>query len=219
MIIFASAYDEATHANHAVAKHVCSQGDLFLGAEDATRDSLHGALRTNDGPLLAMCHGLDDSLRAQGGASSPAAMAVDDGMLAELRGRAVFAHACLTGKRLGRAASEHGSTWWGYDIPVNAPENDPLLLPIFVEVFSFIKSSFGAARRDGEIDQFFLELHERCEDALYRLYELEQEREFPVPLGAHQCLIQIQKDLLVWIPQSYEPRFAPHVRGNRRLRL
>lgn len=219
MIVFASAYDEATRANHAVAERVRSEEDVFLGAEEATGENLHRALLEHDDPLFAMSHGLDDTIRAQGHDNMPPALATDGNSLSALKGRSVFAHACLTGRRLGRAASECGSVWWGYDVKVNAPEDDPLLLPVFVEVFSFVKCSFGTARSEEEVDQFFHELYERCEGALERLYAIEQDDGAEVPMGAHQCLIQIQQDLLVWTPGSDEPRFAPHQRGKRRLRL
>lgn len=219
MIVFASAYDEATRANHAVAQRVRAEEDVFLGAEEATGENLHHALLVCDDPVFAMSHGLEDRIRAQGHDDTPPALAIDGESLSDLRGRPVFAHACLTGRRLGRVASERGSLWWGYDVKVNAPEDDPLLLPVFVEVFSFVKSSFGAARSEEGVDQFFHELYQRCEGALDRLYDIEQDHGTEVPMGAHQCLIQIQQDLLVWTPGSDEPRFAPHQRGKRRLLL
>ena len=219
MIIFASAHDEATRANHAVAVRIRSADDLFLGEERATPEELRDALQQRDEPLFSMSHGDVDKLRAQGGKEKLPALAVEDDSLCKLGGRPVFAHACLTGRALGRSASQSGSVWWGYDIPVTAPEEHPGIVDVFVGVFAFLKESFSAARSAYEQDQLFRNLYERCDKALDKLYEIQEQGGVEVPFGAHQCLIQIQNDLLVWVPGQDEPRFAPHVRGKRRVRV
>jgi len=219
MIIFASAHDEATRANHAVALRLRSPGDLFLGAEEATRDGLRGALEQRDEPLFAMSHGVANKLWAQGREASPPALVVEDDSLSKLGGRPVFAHACLTGRDLGRSASRSGSVWWGYDIKVNAPEDHPQLIDVFVGVFDLIKGSFASARAEGEQDELFRTLSERCDEALAKLDELYDQGAVDVPFSAHQCLLQIRDDLLVWVPGNDEPRFAPHVRGKRQVHL
>jgi hypothetical protein len=216
MIIFASAYDEATRANHLVASRLQSADDVFLGAEHATRPALRGALAQTDEPLFAMSHGSDDMILAQGGSASAPALSADEVELAMLRGRSVFAHACLTGRELGKAMSRKGSIYWGYAVKVNAPEVHPQLLNIFVDVFSFIKSAFAHAKTGTSQDAFFAALRERCEAARDRLDDIDQpDGGFEVPMGAYQCLIQVERDLLVWAPGDEAPRTPPHVRGRR----
>src|SRR5262245_8897154 len=112
MILFASAHDEPTRANHAIALRIQNDSDTFIEGDDATRENLWAALEVSNAPLFAMSHGDVDKLWAQGGnASSPA---LDTADLSVLRGRPVFAHACFTARELGRRASKQGSFWWGY---------------------------------------------------------------------------------------------------------
>jgi hypothetical protein len=210
VIVFASAHDAPTRANHAVASRIRGEGDVFLEALGATREALWAALDASNAPLLAMSHGDVDKLFAQGGKEMPPALLVEEESLAILRRRPVFAHACYTARDLGKHASLRGSVWWGYQHPVLAPEEDPVLLPVFVEVFSFIKSAFPDAQTEEQQKQFLVELSELCQDALDRLDDIHDKGETIVPQDAHVCLLQVRKDLVVWRPGADEPLRSPH---------
>ena len=143
MILFVSSHDEPTRANHAVGSQLAETGDTFLGADRATRVELHKVLETCDAPLFAMTHGRIDTLWAQHKEKQPAALLADTpGDIALLGTRPVFAHACWTARDLGRTACAGGCFWWGFQIPVSAPDDGEFATPLFVELFRFIKRSF-----------------------------------------------------------------------------
>jgi hypothetical protein len=215
LILFAAAHDEATNANFAVASRLRTDGDTFLGADGATRENLREALQLSHEPLFAMTHGYVDKLWAQGKEVNPPALAIDDAPgLAALGGRSVFAHACRTAMELGKRASTHGTYWWGYQIPVSAPSDHPMALPVFVEIFSFIKEAFAAARTEREQDQFFATLFERC-DTAHDLLESIDGTDVPVSFDSFQLLVQLRLDLVVWSPGAIEPRRNPQAGHNR----
>jgi hypothetical protein len=219
VIVFVTAYDSATRANQAVARRILQDNELFLDGESASKQELMLALERHDGPLFAMTHGESDRLFAHGHDDAPPALCTADIAEARLAARSVFAHACKAARDLGHAVARAGSVFWGYMVAVNAPEDAPELLPIFAEVFSFIKMSFSEALSDDAQDGFFRELYERCESAQARLSKLHEAGEVEVPFSAEYCLFQLQQDLVVWSPGKDEARSAPWARARRQLEL
>jgi hypothetical protein len=115
---------------------------------------------------------------------------------------------------LGKKASAQGSCWWGYQVPVSAPHDHPVVLPIFVELFRFIKSAFPAAQTDVEQDRFFVELFERCDKAQDQLDCIDEIGDVIISIDAYKCLLQLRQDLLVWCPGRLEPRRSPKAGRN-----
>ena len=58
---------------------------------------------------------------------------------ASLAPRAVFAFACHTATEMGRVFAENGTDWWGYTGAISSPTTDPEILPLFVEIFRFMR--------------------------------------------------------------------------------
>jgi hypothetical protein len=210
VIVFAPSYDEATQANHAVARRLCEGADEFLGGDSATHLRLTESLATRSVDIFALSHGEPDALLAQGGRGAPRALSTKSNVLSSLRDRCIFIHACYTARELGPAAARAGGLFWGYDRAVNAPESEPPLVDVFVTVFTFIKTSFIGVRSPTQIDAFFTALQVVCENARN---DLDRDKDNLGPLSAHQCLLQIQNDLRVWRPGAAEPHVPAQVRG------
>lgn len=145
MIVFVSAYDEATRANLAVARDLRLPHADRLIADGAVRTALHLALRANGAPLFAMSHGKPDHLCAQhcSHATDHVALSVQD--VSVLGSRSVFAYACHTAARLGPEVSSQGVTFWGYIREITAPDARDAFRGYFVRIFDYIGESFPGA--------------------------------------------------------------------------
>ncbi len=209
MIIFATAYDEATTPNHRMARMVLSPDDTFLEKEEATRGALHTILGRTGGPMFAFSHGTDELLLAQGGKLTDAALTHEDALGALLRGRPVFAHACKTARVLGRAAATSGSLWWGYLEKVTAPSDIPGVAEILCELFKYVKASFACQPERSLVDLFFEGLRERCDAAKYMLDEIsESDPNLPL-MEAYLLITELESKLVAWVPGAAEPYNPP----------
>ena len=101
----------------------------------------------------------------------------------------------------------------GLQVPVSAPEDQSIVLPVFVKLFSFVKAGFSMARTEAEQDAFFIELFDRCDDAHEELESLDGM--VVVPFDAFQLLVNLKQDLVVWSPSKTQPRRNPRAGPER----
>jgi hypothetical protein len=204
VIFFVPGYDAATESNLAVAERMVSAGVHALMGADATRAALLAVLAREALPLFAMAHGRRDVLLGQKGEG---ALTGDD--MPVLGARPVFAYACHTAGVLGEAAAKAGCAWWGYTGAVTAPESSPELLPVFVQVFSYIRDAFPRAFSADEIRVVLLRIADLCREAEYQVDGL-VEKDLGLDVGAaYLCLLHIWQRLRIWMPSLDSPRLHP----------
>jgi hypothetical protein len=204
LIFFIPRYDSATEANLVVAQRILPEGAYVLFADLATRAGLLNALAAQEGPLFAMAHGRPSWLLAQNGDK---ALGVEDIFL--LAGRGAFAFACHTAGELGRVVAGVRGSWWGYTGSVMAPDVSPHFLPLFVEIFSYIRGAFAEAFSTQERMDIILQIAALCEDAQEEVAEL-WEADPSIDIGsALFCLLHIWQRLRVWEPGAEAPLLHP----------
>jgi len=204
VIFFVPGYDPATESNLAVAERIVPSAAHSLMGPRATRAALLSLLARETVPLFAMCHGRRDVLLGQQDEA-----ALTGGDAPALGRRPVFAYACHTAGALGQAAVELGAAWWGYTGAVTAPESAPELLPLFVEVFSYIRDSFPETRSPQELQTVLLRIADLCNDAERKVDGLvDQGPDLDVG-SAYLCLLHIWQRLRVWRPGDGSPVMHP----------
>lgn len=208
MILFAPSYDEATAANHAVAVRLGTGDGMSLLGRHATGNALYEVLSTSAAPVLALSHGTADVLRGDQGT-----IALDMERLALAAPRSIFAFACDTSRRLGRRAGEAGWIWWGYIAPITSPDDRAETLPVFVELFAFVRDHFPRCTAQEEVHALLLHIKDRCEHAGDKLYEILQARDDLDLLGAFKCVDDFWNLLAVWRAGAIAPERHPASRA------
>lgn len=199
MIVFAPAYDEATRANATVARHVTPHHGHLLIADDASDATLRQRLAlTPAAPLLALAHGRPEALLGQHGR-----VALAEPEMTLVAARHVFAFACHTAEVLAACAARAGACWWGYEGYVTAPDDREELLPVFVDVFAFIRDEFPRAREAAAQEHRLAEL---CTEASTRVDDV---LGADADLGAYLCLMHVWQRLTVHAP-GVAPVRHPH---------
>jgi hypothetical protein len=195
MILFATAYDEATSCNLGVAARLRTGDCVRITEEHASRNVLERVLRAYpEWDLLAMTHGNRRTLRAQGGIL-PHAIEQED--TKTLRGRKVFAWACQTGAELGPAAARAGVIWFGFPVKIAAPPENALLQGLLAGVLQRVVDRLPSVRCRSSCK---ILLDELVADANVVLETAE--------LGdtqSLQCFEQFQLRLEAWWPGDSEP--------------
>ena len=195
MILFATAYDEATRSNLGVAARLRTGDCVRLTEEHASRRFLARALYAYpQWDLFAMAHGERRALRAPG-ASAPHAIQLEN--VEALRNRKVFAWACQTGAELGPAAARAGVVWFGFPVKIAAPPEDPRLQELLAGVLQQVVDRLPTVRCRSSCRTLL--------DDLVAAAELVLETAGLLDLQAHQCFAQFQLRLEAWWPGDPEP--------------
>jgi hypothetical protein len=204
LIVFAPRYDPATEGNLAVALRILPEGCRALLSEEATRAGLLESLTAAGAPLLCMSHGRPDQLLGQHGETALSGM--DAPVLGQ---RPVFAFACHTASELGEIASREGTFWWGYTGRVTAPDSTEAVLPLFVEIFAYIRDAFPGADSAASCGDVLTRISELCHEAEVRVDDL-LDTGTTLDVGSiYLCLLQLWQRLRVWLPGGMEPLLHP----------
>ncbi|RWX35236.1 hypothetical protein [Rhizobium leguminosarum] len=204
-IFFVSSTDPATRANHAIALQMVEQSDVNLFAENATRERLHTEFQT-DPPqnlVFAMSHGSPNALWDS---NEEEALAAHDA--ANLQGYKIFCWACHTAKELGQSFAAQGSTWWGYDCAITAPDARPPYLIVFRDILLSLKQRFPAGVDAASVAVVFATIKAECDDAEIRLEEAGASDDDDA-MSIYSCCNQIWQHLCVWLAGQGHPIFHP----------
>jgi hypothetical protein len=204
VIFFIPGYDPATESNLAVGERIVPEVCQPLLRDRATRKELLAALSHAAVPLFAMSHGHSDALLAQGNEKG---LTKED--LSVVGPRSVFAYACHTAGMLGKAAAQGGAIWWGYTGAVTAPDSSALLLPVFVEIFFYLREIFPEAESSEECRMVLLRVAELCEKAQLLVDDLGAEDANLDVMSPSCCLLHIWQRLRVWRPGADSPLKHP----------
>lgn len=110
---------------------------------------------------------------------------------------------------LGPAAARQGAVWWGYTGAVTAPEPSPMLLPLFIQIFSFIRDEFARARSLEERRAVLLRTAELCHQAEAEIDDFFDQDPALDAGSAYLCLLHIWQRLRVWSPGAVSPLMHP----------
>ncbi|MBB4192210.1 hypothetical protein GGE45_004397 [Rhizobium aethiopicum] len=204
-IFFVSSTDPATQANHAIALQMLEQNDVTLFAADATRARLHSEFQAapEDNLVFAMSHGSPNALWDSNGEE---ALSADDA--ANLQGYNIFCWACHTAKELGQSFAAYGSTWWGYDCAITAPDPRPPYSTVFRDILLNLKQSFPAGVDAASVAAVFATTRAACVDAETRLEEIGASDDDDA-MSIYSCCNQIWQHLCVWLAGQGQPIFHP----------
>lgn len=204
MIFFVPGYDPATEGNLAVAIHILPDTCRALLSDKATRTYLLESLALADEPLFCMSHGRPDRLLAQGGET--ALGSTDTPVLGSRR---VFAFACHTATELGEITSKAGTFWWGYTGSITAPDSSAAALPLFVEIFRYIRDAFPAAESADSCREVLSRIAELCHEAEAKVDGLLEAGASFDAASIYLCLLQLWQRLRVWVSGAAEPLLHP----------
>lgn len=208
MILFVTAYDEATRPNLAVAR-LLSGITHQIFEDKATRELLWDALsKSHDASLLAMSHGRRKFLRAQHG-NPP--HAIETGDEPRLGTRRVFAWACHTSAELGVEAAKAGTIWFGFPVKIAAPPDHPQLQSMLAQILQ--SAILGLQNVNDELTCRALldQLVELADNALLEIESLRNSNilhDSDFDSGVQQCFEQFQLRLEAWLP-GYEFPIRP----------
>lgn len=205
-IFFVSAHDEPTHANLQVAQLITCHSDVKVFEANATRDGLLQAFADNpdNKSVFSMSHG--SKFATIGSDGGPALDEDDAAVLSQYN---VFAWACLTGVTLGHRLAQTGTTWWGYDNAVTAPDDRPEFLHILSNVVANAKTNFASGIDASSIALVLDGIRTCCVDAIEELNTANApnvENFFPL----YSFCNQFWQRLSVWIPGVPEPLRHPN---------
>ena len=155
-------------------------------------------------PLLCMSHGRPDQLLGQHGETALSSMDVP-----LLGPRPVFAFACHTAGELGEIASREGAYWWGYTGRVTAPDSTEAIIPLFVEIFAYIRDAFPGADSAASCQDVLIRIAELCHEAEARVDDLLGTGDTLDVGSIYLCLLQLWQRLRVWVPGGKEPLIHP----------
>lgn len=200
-IFFVSSTDPATQANHAIALQMREQSDLILFAADATRARLHSEFQNNtlNNLIFAMSHGSPHAVLDSNG--EPALSASD---AVNLHGYKIFCWACHTAKGLGETFAAHGSTWWGYDCAITAPDERAPYSTVFRDLLLGLKQAFPTGVDPVSVADVFTAIKDACIDAETRLEELGASDDNDA-MSIYSCSNQIWQHLSVWLAGQGQP--------------
>jgi hypothetical protein len=204
LIFFIPCYDSATEGNLAVAVQILPDACHALLSDRATRAGLLESLASTGVPLFCMSHGRPDRLLAQGGET--ALSGVDAPALGL---RPVFAFACHTASELGEVTAKKGAFWWGYTGRVTAPDSTEMVLPLFVEIFAYIRDAFPGADSAASCRDVLTRIAELCHEAEARVDDLLGTGDTLDVGSIYLCLLQLWQRLRVWVPGGREPLIHP----------
>ncbi len=204
-IFFVSSTDPATQANHSIALEMLAQSDLALFAADATRARLHSEFQSvsPDNLIFAMSHGSPDALWDANGEQ---ALSVADAM--NLQGYKIFCWACHTAKELGQSFAAHGSTWWGYDCAITAPDTRQPYSTIFRDLLLYLKQGFPTGVDSASVGAVFAAIKNACVDAETQLEILGASDDVDA-MSIYSCCNQIWQHLCVWLAGQGQPMIHP----------
>jgi len=201
MIVFVTAYDEATKANLSVGKPLAEDHRHVLLEEQATKKNLIALLEKYPyEPLFAMSHGSEQAeFYGHDGHKRELAINIDDVEL--FKNRKSYVYACHTGAEgnLGSNVSKKGGTWWGYSSRVTAPSSVKCICEKQEKLFSFIQNEFENKHDENEIKEMLNELKTRCEEVDKCV---EQECPENITLEVIMSIKNIWQYLCVWHPSS-----------------
>lgn len=205
MIVFTTAYDDATRSNLSVARLLInSESQLFEG--DATRESLWSSLgKLSTASLFAMSHGRRRFIRAQQG-NPP--HAIDLGDEHKLGIRRVFAWACLTSAELGPAAAAAGVMWFGFPVKIAAPPDNPRLQTLLSRILQLIIDELNNVNDDLSCRSFLDRIVDYVDSILLEIEALrltDEQLELEYDSAAQQCFEQFQLRLEAWLPGHENP--------------
>ena len=211
MIFFVPGYDAPTQANLAIARQLAPSSaaglPLCLLGATAKRPALANALASPSIPIFAMSHGRHDRLFGHGG--EPAIEESDEHLLVLLGQRVLFAYACHTATSLGKVASGHGVTWWGYTGKVQSPVEALPFAPIFVELFQFILDRFWSLANYDARAAFLDELKNCCELAAGKIDEFGDAHPDADTFSAQLCARHTWDRLRIWVKGASGPEHHP----------
>jgi hypothetical protein len=202
MILFVTAYDDATRPNLEVARLLQGQlRTLFEG--QATREHLWALLtELPNEAVLAMSHGRRTLVRAQGG-GPPDALSIGDEDRLGLR--RVFAWACLTSAGLGVAASRAETIWVGFPVKIAAPSEDPRLQRFLAEVLDNVVNSLDSVVDEASCRALLDKLVDDADLAMEKVVQLSNSTGLVISSSVQQCFDQIQLRLEAWMPGREAP--------------
>lgn len=204
-IFFVSSTDPATQANHAIALEMLVQSDVALFEAEATRARLHSEFQIAppDNLIFAMSHGSPEALWD---ANGEAALSAADA--ANLQGYKIFCWACHTARELGQSFAAHGSTWWGYDCAITAPDARPPYAIVFRDLLLNLKQSFPTGIDSASVVAVLTAIRNACVDAETRLEELGASDDDDA-MSIYSCCNQMWQHLRVWVAGHGQPMIHP----------
>lgn len=204
-IFFVSSSDAATQANHNIALQMLEENDLTLFAANATRARLHFECQSNPPQkhIFAMGHGSPAAVLDSNG---EAALSEADAM--NLTNYKIFCWACFTAKTLGGTFAAHGSTWWGYDCAITAPDDRPLFSVVFRDLLMLLKQNFPSGIDQISVGNVFDAIKAACFGAEARLEELGASDDSDA-MSLYSCCNQMWQHLCVWLAGQEEPIVHP----------
>jgi len=106
-------------------------------------------------------------------------------------------------------SSREGTFWWGYTGRVTAPDSTEAVLPLFVEIFAYIRDAFPGADSAASCGDVLTRISELCHEAEVRVDDL-LDTGTTLDVGSiYLCLLQLWQRLRVWLPGGMEPLLHP----------
>lgn len=161
MISFITNYDEATSCNYGVYRRSGISPEISLLEGDATSQNLISELRKATRNVFAMSHGNDNKLCDQNGMDTFTESNFPTFANSPL---SVFAYACNTSNSLGKVAAENNIKWFGFFEPINPPEADSSLVPMYSRLFNYIYSNFPQVSCVDSANLFLEGLKSECDN-------------------------------------------------------
>ncbi|MEQ9357524.1 hypothetical protein [Coleofasciculus chthonoplastes] len=208
MIVFVPAYDPSTEANIAIAKLIITEDCVTFFEKKATRQELIAVLsKANLLPVFAMCHGVRNALKGHKGEVALSCDNIHDLQL--LSQRTVYAFACHTATELGRSAADIGAIWWGYSDTISCAIDSSSVIPIFTEIFIFIRDNFQRATSSQDRQRVIEQLKQMCEQAEAQVDQIDAQTEITDITEVYMTLRHIWDRLRIWVPGIQVPEQHP----------
>ncbi len=102
-----------------------------------------------------------------------------------------------------------GAFWWGFTGTITAPDSTATVLPLFVEIFTYILDAFPAAESADSCQEVLSRIAGLCHDAEAKIDDLLDVDTTLDAGSAYLCLLQLWQRLRVWRPGAADPLLHP----------
>lgn len=201
VITFVPAYDLATSSNMAIAKELNTIPSLTLFEKKATSQNLKELLKKHkDLPIFVMSHGEKDYFYDNN--EDVALDSKSEKILQLLKNRSIYVFACHTAANLALKISQKGTIYWGYNFQITAPDEQSEIKQLFVNLFSFIYNHFHTNTEITKVENFLVDLEQKCEETNYLLDQIYEQYPAIFSSETYRCLLHIWSRLRVFTPNG-----------------
>lgn len=199
VITFVTAYDLATNSNRAIAEELNSIPYLTLFEKKATSKNLKELLQKHENlPVFVMSHG--EQAYFYDNNEDIALDSESAKTLQLLRNRSIYVFACHTAAKLAPKAAQKGTIYWGYNFQITAPDEQKEVKHLFVNLFLFIYNYFHLSTETTKIENFLVDLEQKCEETNYLLDQIYEQYPAICTSETYRCVLHIWSRLRVFVP-------------------